>query len=195
MLEYVAVSLSFFPSYAFSLSPNMISISTQACVNPMTETLLLSVPDYCIRTHPHIQPTPRGKQKKRQNRTEQKKGGKHTLDPQNGAPRARRLVDAVDLALPDAVVEQPLLLVPEVAQAVPLRRDLRVERPHVVVDGARGLGDEVLVERRAAEERLLVRLRVQRPVERDPGRVRLGSSVYHPYQYPIPAEEMVDQVG
>lgn len=49
--------------------------------------------------------------------------------------------DAVDVVLRDAVVELLLVLVGEVAQAVPLRRHLRVEGPDVVVDDARVLPD------------------------------------------------------
>ena len=70
----------------------------------------------------------------------------------------------MDLLHGDAVVEQLLLLVPKVPQAVPLRRDLRVEGPYVVVDGGGRLGEDVLVEAGALEEGP-VRLRVEGPVE------------------------------
>ena len=53
-------------------------------------------------------------------------------------------------------------------QTVPLRGDLRVEGPDIVVDDARGLLEELLVEDLPREERL-VGLCVERPVERDPG--------------------------
>lgn len=70
----------------------------------------------------------------------------------------------MDIALRDAVIEELRILVREMAQAVPLRGDLRVEGPHVVVDGPRGLVYELPVERLALEERLALRLGIQGPI-------------------------------
>ena len=58
----------------------------------------------------------------------------------------------MDLLQADAVVEDGLALVAEVAQAVPLARALRVEGPDVVVDDAGGFLVDVFVEGLAAEE-------------------------------------------
>lgn len=74
---------------------------------------------------------------------------------------------AADLVDGDAVVELGLLLVAKMAEAVPLRRDLGVELPDIVVDDARGLVDDLLVEQFSLEEARLFALSVQRPVQRD----------------------------
>lgn len=91
-----------------------------------------------------------------------------TLDAVDGGLLAVA-VPAVDVVKGDAVVELGLLLVAEVAQAIPLAGDLGVEGPDVVVDDARGLGEEVLVEELALEEARLLALGIEGPVERDPG--------------------------
>lgn len=96
----------------------------------------------------------------------------------------------MDVVHGDAVVEAGLLLVGEVAEAVPLlyvrlfffslpffrssktgrRRTLAaalgVEGPDIIVDDAGTLADEFLVESLTAEERRFG-IRVERPVERD----------------------------
>ena len=68
-----------------------------------------------------------------------------TLDAIDGALLAA-FADAVDVVHGDAIVEPAVVEVAEVAQPVPLRRHLRVERPHVVVDRPPRLRDELLVE-------------------------------------------------
>jgi hypothetical protein len=113
-----------------------------------------------------------------------------TVDAVDGARPARR-VDGVDVLLGDAVVEAPLALVGEVAQAVPLRARLGVERPDVVIDAARRLGVEVVPEGLAAEEG--GGLRAKGPVERDSGegfgqsvqRNRREASIPSPYLTPV----------
>jgi hypothetical protein len=72
----------------------------------------------------------------------------------------------MDILHCDAIVKDLLLLIPKVAQAIPLRGDLRVEIPDIVVDRRGRLGDEVLVEYGPLEEGP-TRLGVERPVERD----------------------------
>lgn len=61
----------------------------------------------------------------------------------------------MDVFQSDAVVEQLLLLVSEMPKPVPLRRDLCVECPDIVVDDSRGFVDELLVEERSIEKGLL----------------------------------------
>lgn len=74
-----------------------------------------------------------------------------TLDAIDGALLAA-LADAVDVVHGNPIVEPAIVEVAEVAQPVPLRRHLRVERPHVVVDRPPRLRDELLVEQRPLEE-------------------------------------------
>lgn len=62
----------------------------------------------------------------------------------------------MDIRLRNTPIKHLLLLIPEMSQPIPLRRDLRVERPNVVVDRVRSLGLEFLMERRALEECLLL---------------------------------------
>ena len=81
---------------------------------------------------------------------------------------ARLAFGAVDVVERDAVVEDLLLLVAEVAQAVPLRGRLGVEGPDVVVDDSGGFLVELLVEGLAAEEGQGT-LGVEGPVEADAG--------------------------
>lgn len=90
------------------------------------------------------------------------------MDPVDGALPVLA-VQGVDLLHGHAVVEELLLLVPKVAQAIPLRRDLRVERPDVVVARERRLGQQLLVERAPAEEGAasVGGLGVEGPVEGD----------------------------
>lgn len=66
----------------------------------------------------------------------------------------------------NAAVEQTLPLVREMPQAIPLRRHLRVEGPHVIVDGAGRLVDEFLTEELPGEEGFRG-LGVQGPVQGD----------------------------
>jgi len=71
----------------------------------------------------------------------------------------------VDVFHSNAVVETVVwLLVAVVPEPVPLRTDLRVEGPDVVVDAAGLLFDELLVEDLSTEEGAVV-LRVEGPVE------------------------------
>lgn len=71
---------------------------------------------------------------------------------------------AVDILHRDAIIKELLALVREVAQPIPLRRHLRVERPHVVVHYPRVLPDQLLVEDLPLEEGGLG-LRVEGPVK------------------------------
>jgi hypothetical protein len=77
-------------------------------------------------------------------------------------------VGSVDVVEGDAVVEDFLLLVAEMAEAVPLRRRLGVECPDVIIYYARRFLIQFLVEGLTAEERLGA-LGVERPVETDAG--------------------------
>ena len=79
---------------------------------------------------------------------------------------ARLSIRPVDVVQRDTIVENLFLLVAKVAQAVPLRRRLRVEGPDVVVDDARRFLVQLLVESLATEEGQRA-LGVQRPVEAD----------------------------
>ena len=75
-------------------------------------------------------------------------------------------VRSMDIVEGDAVVEDFLLLVAEMAEAVPLRRRLCVESPDIVVHYARRLLVQFLVECLTAEEGLGA-LCVEGPVEAD----------------------------
>lgn len=75
-------------------------------------------------------------------------------------------IRAMDIIERQPIIELGLLLVSEVAQAIPLRRRLGVEGPDVVVDDARRLLVDFFVELLAAEEGQ-VALRVERPVDVD----------------------------
>ena len=77
-------------------------------------------------------------------------------------------VDSMDVIEGDAVVEDFLLLVAEMAKAVPLRRRLGVESPDIIVYYAGRFLVQFLVEGLTAEERLGA-LSVERPVEADAG--------------------------
>jgi hypothetical protein len=77
-------------------------------------------------------------------------------------------VGSVDVVEGDAVVEDFLLLVAEMAEAVPLRRRLGVESPDVIIHYARRFLIQFLVEGLTAEERLGA-LGIERPVETDAG--------------------------
>ena len=81
---------------------------------------------------------------------------------------ARLPIRPMDIIQRDAIIEYFLLLVAKVAQAVPLRRRLRVEGPDVIVDDARRFLVQFLVESLPAEEGQRA-LGVQRPVEADAG--------------------------
>lgn len=74
---------------------------------------------------------------------------------------------AADLVDGDTIVKLGLLLVGKVAEAVPLRRDLRVELPDVVVDDAGRLVDDLLVEELALEEACFFALGVEGPIQGD----------------------------
>lgn len=78
----------------------------------------------------------------------------------------RLAVCPMDIIQRDTIIENFLLLVAKVAQAVPLGRRLRVESPDVVVDDARRFLVQFLVESLAAEEGQRA-LGIQRPVEAD----------------------------
>lgn len=74
---------------------------------------------------------------------------------------------AADLVDRHAIIKLAFLLVPKVAEAIPLRRHLGIKGPDVVVDDARRLVDEVLVEELALEKAGFFALGVEGPVERD----------------------------
>ena len=100
--------------------------------------------------------------RRRRSRKRKGNGGtdRHTLDPQDRAPLPCLNIDVMDIVLRDAVVEELGVLIREMAKAVPLRRDLRIEGPDVIVNGPGYLGDEFPVQRGALEEGLVLGLRV-----------------------------------
>jgi hypothetical protein len=69
----------------------------------------------------------------------------------------------MDIRCGNAVVEELLLLVAEVAEPIPLARGLCVKDPDVVVDGPWRLGEDVVVEDAPVEEGTW-RLGVEGPV-------------------------------
>lgn len=89
------------------------------------------------------------------------------VDPQHVRVLLAALARARDVLDRRVVVEPLRLLVPKVAEPVPLRRALRVERPRVVVHDPRLLLVHVLLEHLPPEERLRA-LEVQRRVQRHP---------------------------
>lgn len=67
-----------------------------------------------------------------------------------------RSMFTVNIVQCDTVVEDFLFLVPEMTEAVPLTRALRIERPDIIVHDARWLLVDVLVKELTAEERRLL---------------------------------------